>query len=213
MIKALDKHVFPGDEAEVVIVPESPEENTGRYEYVAPDPDAGIGGDYYQIAGIGIAEEISAGLKNKIILVKEWIRRTKYCDLPAITLEEYLIRIAAHEARHRVQFRRNKTLFSKKIGKKVEDAYLQQLIEFIDLCCRAKHPVGVYRLEFDARVVEYLAAELWHDGLRDARKIALIVGTGAKKMPEAINRIGFETGPFFYPGAAILPPHSGGEAG
>ena len=67
------------------------------------------------------------------------------------------------------------------------DPYLKTLILYVHCVLLVNRPKENYRKEFDAMVVEHIVGEMWHWGERDLATIAKIIGTGAKKMPDALK--------------------------
>lgn len=180
----IDELVFPDNPVkEIRIVPDAPPHGL-HYGYVPPAEDGD--GDFYQICAVGIDRQMEKDLQGKIILMKD-LRNGSVNSCQAKTRNEYLLQIAGHEVRHRVQYLHSITFFEWKSRKLIHDPYLRDLIRFMHWLCRYAPQRGNPRKEFDAKVVEYLVAEMWHWGERDLAKIAEVVGTGAKKMPEVIK--------------------------
>lgn len=189
-IGSLDGLVFPDSGVtKIAIVPEKPKKSESYYGYVPPGVNDDGSGDYYQIFGIGIDEEIKHQLSTeKITLIKEKLpKRSAFDDSSSITLEELLLQIAGHEIRHRVGYLCKVSLFSWKMREQINDPYLKTLILYVHCLLLVNRPKENYRREFDAEVVEHLVAELWHRGEKDLAKIAEIVKAGARKMPEILK--------------------------
>lgn len=181
-IGRLDELVFSGNPIGKIIVVrrKKAKGDSWRIGYVSPE-NAGSEGEHYRIHGYGLDKHIQEEQKKRVILLKE-LKKGRYEDLPSPTLEELLVGIAAHEVRHRVQRHFLIDLLSPDIPQDVTNQYIQGLIRYRKIAFEVEPPKGDYRLEFDAKAIEYMIVEMWHFGERDGMRIAEMVKTGARDL-------------------------------
>jgi hypothetical protein len=188
-IERLDQKVFPQNQIEVVLLPNEPEEEGKRLRYCS--------------GSIPLFLKDIVG-KNELYLIfaggwPGWLRKQKEKRMFFFNEEDLLkapeecakfflfgivIKIAAHEVRHRFQKYFPKEVFKPTDIEKLENPYLTRLFEYTSLLCKEIYLDTLsreeYRREFDAAIIEHLALkELIEHGL-DYDRIAEIVMTKRK---------------------------------
>ncbi|HEC86940.1 MAG TPA: hypothetical protein ENI49_03620 [Thermoplasmatales archaeon] len=142
--------------------------------------DSEDGKDHYQL---------SIYLVEKIKEAKQTIRHIHpdpekdWKDFPLYTEEEILVAYAAHEVRHRVQYRLPIDLFSPEDKEKTENSFIRFLIEIIENLFKIEPPEGDFEREFDATIIQHLAGEMYHQH-ENLQQIAKIIGEDTKKLLE-----------------------------
>ena len=125
--------------------------------------------------------------KSKHIYFNDLLSNRSWDDLQPMSEEELLIGLAAHEVRHRVQQHSKIALFSSenKNKQKTKNPDLRAIIAFVAMKIeKTKFRIKKEFLEeFDARVIEYLAAKKWHEGAT-FQDLAKIVKENAEKIQE-----------------------------
>ena len=109
-------------------------------------------------------------------------------ELDNFTEEEVILAIAAHEVRHRVQWTLQIKLLKPEDKENILDQELKLLISFLAFTFEEstlmKPEMSWFKdlKEFDAEVIAWLVAKLWHEGNRDLSKLAQIIKAGAEKI-------------------------------
>lgn len=113
--------------------------------------------EIYYVVSRGISRRIKE--RSKIILFKEDGSSFNYQDLPNISREQYLINIASHEVRHRMQ-KTNIKMFFEEIHSKKINSY----INFFKLEIKKKYSNDIEKIkaEIDARVIGELVLCVLH---------------------------------------------------
>jgi hypothetical protein len=116
---------------------------------------------------------------------KEWE------ELPPFTEESIIVGIAAHEVRHRVQKEFQIEMIKPEDAENTSDPELKALIRFLAKVFE-KYPPDLpspklVEEEFDATVIEWMIAKLWHEGERDILKLATIVKEDWEKIKKERN--------------------------
>jgi hypothetical protein len=104
-------------------------------------------------------------------------------------VEEFVVGLAAHEVRHRVQFKLSVTLVRPEDQERATDPFLRLLIRVAELFFKSikrVEPSSPYirdgiNKQFDAMIIEFITVKLWRK-TRDLEKIAEIVGKDAKDL-------------------------------
>lgn len=179
-ISQLDRLIFGKNYAKrIVIVRKAPEKGKKWIQYVIKGIDPNES-DYYEI--MGYLDEVMA---NEIdgrrhISVNDFKSEKSYQELQPFTEDETVIAIAAHEVRHRVQYRQQINLFSPEDANRVKDFDFKCLIKFLTMLFENSPPnTAPADEEFDAMIIEHLAAKKWREG-SNLREIAEIIKKDAK---------------------------------
>jgi len=109
-------------------------------------------------------------------------------ELDNFTEEEVILAIAAHEVRHRVQWTLQIKLLRPEDKENILDQELKLLISFLAFTFEESTLMEPEKSwfkdlkEFDAEVIAWLVAKLWHEGKRDLSKLAQIIKADAEKI-------------------------------
>jgi hypothetical protein len=112
---------------------------------------------------------------------KEWISFKE--------VEEFLLSVAAHEVRHRVQFKSSISLITPEDQGKATDTFLRCVMKATELFFKAVEKLdpslpyirdGIDK-QYDAMIIEFITARLWRE-TRDLERIAKIVKEDAKNL-------------------------------
>ena len=159
LLNKLDKVVFNNNIAKIkfVIGKRKPKEN-----YVSYQPK----GDCYKIVTemekkaletVKMYRHFPFETLKESSQLKEWYR------FPQFTTEEFLLFLAVHEVRHRVQHR-FPIKFVLPDALNAVDPYLKGVLFFEKICFSIEPPKIEYTdKEFDARVISWLAIRLWKE--------------------------------------------------
>jgi hypothetical protein len=184
-IKLLDRAIFGEQSLEVRVIESSPKE-----EAIEKKIKQGIScgliyreeAKFYWISSENLEKTISFELKRRRCpsAGKEWE------ELPPFTREEIIIGMAAHEIRHRVQKEFQIEMIKPEDAKNTSDLELIALIRFLAKVFE-KYPPDLpspelVEEEFDATVIEWIIAKLWHEGERDILKLATIIKEDGEKI-------------------------------
>lgn len=178
----LDKLVFPGNPVKKITLIKGRPKNPRVYVSYIPSENTEDGVDHYQICGYGLDKCIKKEMKAKrvILLYDDGAERIRWENLPKISEQELLIGYAAHEVRHRVQEHFKIEPFSPNL-KDIDSPYIRRIIKFIKILFEEGPPEGDYKLEFDAKTIEYIVIEMWHLKKREIPRIVSIVKAGARE--------------------------------
>jgi hypothetical protein len=132
----------------------------GKVGYVSKESAQACGNlEHYAICAYRSHRFLKHGVKARIILASQ--AGKDYQGLPRQTLEEFLLGLAAHEVRHRVQCLRRLTLFSAQFP--AEGCFVKYYIRFVEKYLEQVSPApGHYETELDARVVGLWVKEEFH---------------------------------------------------
>lgn len=158
LIRTLDEKIFGQNAATVEVIERKP---SSKEVYVGYSP---INDRYqvFQFIGKIVEEEVKTyrhfGFEEGDL--EDWDSFSPF------SIEEFLIFVAAHEVRHRVQYLLPIAMFSPNDGKKAKEHALRRIIRFVEICFEIDPPkVCNLQREFDARVIAWLATEIWHKAL------------------------------------------------
>jgi hypothetical protein len=179
IIKALDELVFKEKTTKVKVVDIKPKENEAFVRYQPEE-------DYYEIDGYIDDIVVKQArmyrhfpfemLKEGKDRLKEWYKFPPYSEI------EYLISLAAHEVRHRVQCKLSVTVFSLENALDAKDPYLKGLIKFVEMCFKKEPLTSKYTdKEFDAKIIFWLTGKILQKN-GNLSEIALIIQEDAKNL-------------------------------
>ena len=185
-IKLLDKTIFGEGSLEVRVI-----EGSLKEEVIKKKVEQGIScgliyleEKFYWISSENLEKTIAFELKRRRCpsAGKEWE------ELPPFTEESIIVGIAAHEVRHRVQKEFQIEMIKPEDAENTSDPELKALIRFLAKVFE-KYPPDLpspklVEEEFDATVIEWMIAKLWHEGERDILKLATIVKEDWEKIKE-----------------------------
>jgi hypothetical protein len=138
---------------------------------------------FYWISGENLEKTIAFELKRRRcpFAGKDWE------ELSPFTREEIIIGMAAHEVRHRVQKEFQIEMIKPEDAKNISDSELKALIRFLAKVFERYPPdlpPSKLKEEFDATVIEWIVAKLWHEGKRDILKLVTIIKEDGKNKRE-----------------------------
>jgi hypothetical protein len=185
-IKLLDKAIFGERSLEVRVIESSLKEGTIK-KMVEQGISCGLiyleEPRFYWISSENLEKTIALELKRRRCpsAGKEWE------ELPPFTEETLIVGIAAHEIRHRVQKEFQIEIIKPEDAENTSDPELRALIRFLAKVFE-KYPPDLpspkLEEEFDATVIEWIVAKLWHEGKRDILKLVKIIKEDGKKLKE-----------------------------
>jgi hypothetical protein len=129
------------------------------------------------------------------LYLKDFLKAHSWENFQPFTEEEFLIQLAAHEVRHRVQEHFKVSLFSPqyveeiKRGKRAKDGNLEAIVIFLWMYYSMRKKSDIK--EFDADVIGFLAAMKFHEGI-NLQDLAKLIKEDARKIWEG------QTPPFLF---------------
>ena len=186
LIAELDKMVFEKDAIrEIVFVEKEIGEEMDCFAGYHPEHESPEGKEYYTVHEC-LDNKIQKVLPTqKHIYINEVLSHSSWEDLQTFTEEEFLVGLAAHEVRHRVQERFQTSLFSPEEKKKTKNKDLKALLVLIEMKLKKEAflTANDFLKEFDACIIEYLAAKKWHEGA-NFQEIVKIIKKSAEEFRE-----------------------------
>jgi len=161
----IDKIVFaenPIQKVEIIHKIPGGREKESHFHYVHGKQDKSGSGEHYEVFVNGMRECIEKEIKGKKHLLLAKKEKGDWVNIIPFSEEEVIIAIAAHEIRHRLQEISSIEKFSLKNAGEISS--LKNLIELVKKLFEIKPSKGNQEKEFDAKVVEYIAAGWFHQG-------------------------------------------------
>lgn len=121
--------------------------------------------------------------KEPIVLMTKMLSGATFDQMPRLSEQEVIVGLAAHEVRHRAQSFLQFLYFSPEIIPALSDRYIRNVIGLLKHCLdNTSQPPGDYVREFDAKVVELIAQELFHFRKGGPGNIASLIRSGANEV-------------------------------
>ena len=185
-IGRLDEKVFPKNPVDVVLVPNKPESQGKRLSYCSGTIPLFLKeivgrNELYLIFTGGWSEWLEEQKEKRMFFFNEEDLLKSKEECLKISLFGIVIKVAAHEVRHRFQKYFPEEIFSPDDIERVKKPCLKRLFRYTSLLCKEVYSDSLseeeYQKEFDAAVIEHLALkELIERGL-SYNRIARIIRT------------------------------------
>jgi hypothetical protein len=183
LLGLLDKLVFPANPIPIVIIAKNKQQEDPDSPFLHYSYDNSSGKEGYAVFE-SLDYRIKEVLKRRRhIYFNELLKLRSLEKLQPVSEEEFLVGLAAHEVRHRVQKLLNINLFSPEDAERAEDPDIKVLLMFVAITMTEKglDSLPNFPEEYDAYVIEHLAARKRHEG-STLQEIAIIIKESAEKL-------------------------------
>jgi hypothetical protein len=183
LVGLLDKLVFPEDPIPIVIIAKNKHREDPTSPFLCYAYDSCSGRERYEVFE-SLDDRIKDVLKTRRhIYFNDVLKLRTLGRLQPVSEDEFLVGLAAHEVRHRVQRCLKINLLLPEDERKAKDPDIRVLLIFATIMMKEKRwdSLPNFSKEYDAYVVELLAARKYHEGCKFG-EIAELIKTDAKKI-------------------------------